>query len=196
MRGAVSCDGGDTVIAKAGITVLWFGWLMVFCSASAVAQSQTTGRIAGTVKDHRGALIVGAEVTVSSKTTAEERKVKTDDRGNYAVPLLPPGMYRISVTANGFKKTETGSVRVFITETSTVEVSLEVGTISEQVVGSGSGPLIRLGRSESGCYLTRVQGNRNSILHRSFHCELDSDTAGTAYYLQTCSKRQQIPTCP
>ena len=110
---------------------------------SVLAQSPTTGRIAGTVKDPHGARIVGAEITVISLATTEERKVKTDDRGNYAMPLLPPGMYRISVTANGFKKTDVESIRVVITETFPLDLNLEVGTISEQVVVSTLGLLIR-----------------------------------------------------
>src|SRR5687767_1722289 len=92
----------------------WIGCLLALCPVSAFSQSQTTGGISGTVKDPHGACIVGAEVTVMSLATTEERKVKTDDRGNYVVPLLPPGMYRISVKANGFKKTDVESIPVVI----------------------------------------------------------------------------------
>ena len=42
------------------------------------------------------------------------------------MPLLSPGTYRVSVTANGFKKTDVDSVRVVITETSTINVDLAV----------------------------------------------------------------------
>jgi len=112
------------VIAKTGILV-WFGWLILFCSASALAQSQTTGRIAGTVKDERGALIGGAAVTVSSNTTAEERKVITDDQGNYTVPLLASGTYRVRVTLSGFAPAVFDPVQVAITETTTVDVDLD-----------------------------------------------------------------------
>ena len=79
------------MIEKNGIALLCFGWLLFLCPSSASAQSQTTGRIAGTVRDQRGALIVGANVTVSSKTTAGERQVTTDNAGNFSVPFLPPG---------------------------------------------------------------------------------------------------------
>src|SRR5207302_7877708 len=65
--------------------------LLLFSSISALAQGGTTGRIAGTVKDTKGAVIAGAEITVVSRATGEERKVIADTTGNYAVPLLPPG---------------------------------------------------------------------------------------------------------
>jgi hypothetical protein len=88
------------------VTVCHLSLVTVF----ALAQSQTTGRIAGTVKDQNGAVIVSAAATVTSLATAEQRKVSTDNAGNYDVSLLPPGTYRVSVTANGFKKTDVESV--------------------------------------------------------------------------------------
>jgi hypothetical protein len=122
------------VIVKTGITVLWLGWLMIFCSPSAFTQSQTTGRIAGTVKDQNGAVVAGSEVTISSQATAEERKVTTDDQGNYTVPLLAPGAYRVRVTAPGFDAALFDSVQVVITETTTVNAELRVaGAIADPV---------------------------------------------------------------
>ncbi len=103
--------------------------------SSITVLAQTTGRIAGTVKDQNGAVIVGAEVAVSSKTTAEERKVTTDGEGNYTVPLLPPGIYRARVAANGFNSALFDSVQVVITETTTVNAELTVaGGIVDQVI--------------------------------------------------------------
>ena len=106
---------------------------LVLPSLSVVAQTQTTGRFAGTVKDKNGAVIVGAEVTVFSKPTGDKRKVTTDSSGNYAVALLPPGIYQIAVTATGFKRTLVDDVEVIITQTTTVDAVLEVGDLKEPV---------------------------------------------------------------
>lgn len=112
------------MISKTGIALLWVSWLMALCTSSAFAQSQTTGRIAGTVKDQRGALIVAANVTVRSNTTAEERHSTTDHEGNYTVPLLPPGTYRVRITANGFAPAVFEPVQVTITETTAVDANM------------------------------------------------------------------------
>src|SRR5438552_17298672 len=112
------------MIARNTIALLCFGWLLFLCPSSSYAQSQTTGGIAGAVKDQRGALIVGANVTVSSKTTAGERQVTTDNAGNFSVPFLPPGGYRVSISANGFNSVVLDSVQVVITETTTVNAQL------------------------------------------------------------------------
>src|SRR6184192_4036202 len=123
------------MIAKNGIALICVGWLLVLCTSSAFAQSQTTGRIAGVVKDQRGALIVGANVTVSSKTTAGERQVTTDNEGNFSVPFLPPGGYRVSISANGFNSVLLDSVQVVITETTTVNAQLTIaGVIADPVM--------------------------------------------------------------
>lgn len=109
---------------KAGIALFWLASLLGFCASSALAQGQTTGRIAGTVKDQKGALVAGAGVAVSSTTTAETRNVTTDNQGTYNVPLLAPGAYRVSVTSRGFAPAVFEPVRVVITETTTVDVDL------------------------------------------------------------------------
>jgi hypothetical protein len=122
------------MIAKTGIA-LWVGGLLALCVSCAFAQSPTTGRIAGTVKDERGALIVGADVTSTSKATAEERRVTTDDQGNYIVPLLPSGAYRVRIRASGFNFLLLDSVQVVITETTTVNAELTpAGVIADPVL--------------------------------------------------------------
>jgi hypothetical protein len=107
--------------------------LLSLCSIPALAQSQTTGRITGTVKDESGAVINGAEVTVTSQATGEERKVMTDSDGNYFVPLLLSGTYTVSITATGFQKFVTNDVKVAITETTTINAILPVGAVQQTV---------------------------------------------------------------
>lgn len=102
--------------------------LILLSTISTLAQTPTTGRIAGTVKDQTGAVIVGAEVWVVSRATGDERKVTTDAQGNYTVPTLPSGVYQLRMTAAGFNQVIFEAVLVVITETTTVEAELFVGT--------------------------------------------------------------------
>ena len=107
---------------------------LILTPLSVLAQSQTTGRIAGEVRDQSGAVIAGATISIVNKSTGEERKSTTDDTGNYIVPLLPPGEYRVSISLAGFKKAVFDNVKVAITETATINATLEVGVISEESV--------------------------------------------------------------
>src|ERR1051326_8299055 len=91
---------------------------------SRVAQSPTTGRIAGTLKDPHGARIVGAQVTITSNATAEQRRVTSDDQGNYSAALLSPGTYIVRIVASGFAPALFAPVPVIITETTPADAEL------------------------------------------------------------------------
>src|SRR5215831_4618651 len=92
-------------------------FLLLVCLIQWPVASQTTGRIGGTVRDQTAAVIVGAEVLVVSKSSGETRRVITDESGSYSIPLLSPGMYRVTITANGFQEVIFADVNVTITET-------------------------------------------------------------------------------
>src|SRR2546422_7802881 len=128
---------------RKAINLLFLFAYFLSLSICALGQSQTTGRIVGTVKDERGAVIVGAEVTVTSLATAVKRKVTTDTEGNYAVPLLPPGAYRVRVTASGFSSDLFDSVQVVITETTTLNTALTVAGMIVDPVTVRAAPLIQ-----------------------------------------------------
>jgi hypothetical protein len=130
------------IARKAASILLPFAFLLL-PSISALAQTQTTGRIAGTVKDQNGAVVVGAEVTAASKATGDERKVTTDSEGNYAAPLLSPGIYRVRVTANGFNSAVFDTVQVVITETTLVNAHLTVAGVIVDPVEVRIAPLIQ-----------------------------------------------------
>lgn len=139
------------MIAK---NLLAVGCLLILCAFSAFAQSQTTGRIAGTVKDQKGALIVGAEITVRNKTTAAERRVTTDDEANFNVPLLTPGNYHVKITASGFAPSVFDPVEVFITETTMLDADLFVA--GPDALAVSVDPIIQ----RDGPQLGRVVGTR------------------------------------
>ncbi|MCM3902893.1 MAG: carboxypeptidase regulatory-like domain-containing protein, partial [Pyrinomonadaceae bacterium] len=109
-------------------------------SATTLAQSQTTGRIAGTVTDEQGAVIVGAEVTAISRTTGEERKVITDREGHFTLSLLPSSTYLVSLTASGFRKALFDDIKVTITETTAINAELAVGALLEESVMVNTAP--------------------------------------------------------
>ena len=123
---------------------------------NALAQTQTTGRIIGTVRDTNGAVIAGAEVTVVSVATNDERKVTTDQTGNFSVPSLAPGEYRVTVSANGFQKSVDENVRVLITETTPSNATMKVALSEETVNINPSAPLLQ----REGAQLGRVVDSR------------------------------------
>jgi hypothetical protein len=97
------------------------------------AQTANTGALTGTITDASGAVVANAEVSVVSEATGATRKAVTGSDGVYRVPLLPPGSYRIQASRGGFKLAVRSGVPVAVTETTGLDIQLEVGATSEVV---------------------------------------------------------------
>src|SRR5438105_4216085 len=138
------------MLAKRTTTLILPFAFLLLASLSALGKGGTTGRIAGSVKDAKGAVIAGAEITVASRATGEERTVIADTTGDYAVLLLPPGHYRVSIKASGFKQALIDDVQVTITQTTVANAELEVGDLKESVTISTVPPLIQNGGPQRG----------------------------------------------
>jgi len=107
--------------------------VVTFCGA-AWAQN---GSITGTVKDPSGAAVAGAAVVVTSPERGINRQTTTNSTGEYNESALSPGSYNIIVSATGFKKFQAKNVTLDVGEKARVDVSLEVGAISTEVIVQG-----------------------------------------------------------
>ena len=85
-----------------------------------------TGQLNGTVVDANGAIILGANVKLTSESTSQVRELVIGDSGNFAFTLLPPGCYKLEVAASGFRTVLIDDVRVNITQTTSLTIQLEV----------------------------------------------------------------------
>jgi outer membrane receptor protein involved in Fe transport len=103
------------------------------CVSPALAQSASTGALTGTVTDPSGGSIANATVTATSLGTGQSRTTTTDASGSYKLSLLPPGDYSVKISASGFKTAEVPSITVNVTETPTLNRSLEIGATTQSV---------------------------------------------------------------
>ncbi len=78
--------------------------------AQIFAQSNISGDISGTVTDPSGAAVSNAQVTVTNKATGQVKTAVTGASGDYRVPLLSPGAYKILINATGFEGTSSDAV--------------------------------------------------------------------------------------
>lgn len=115
------------------------------------------GTFNGTVSDPSGAVVAGATVKVLNPATGVESTNTTTDAGVYRMPYLSPGVYRISVTAPGFKTAVRENVVLAVAQTLTVDFSLDVGNLSDQVTVSSDPPLIETGTAEIGSYVSKKE---------------------------------------
>ena len=108
--------------------------VLTFC----VAGWAQTGSITGTVKDPSGAAVQGATVVVSSPDKGINREMQTNSTGDYNQSGLTPGVYDITVTAPGFKKYQAKAMKLDVAEKARVDVNLQVGAATTEVVVEGT----------------------------------------------------------
>ena len=115
--------------------------LLVTLAASVSAQ-QFSGTLRGTVLDSTGGILPGAEIAIVHIETNETHTVLADSNGSYIAPQLKPGLYRITVTMNGFKTAAINEVKVDVQQTRNVDITLQVGQAAELVTVLGTGGTI------------------------------------------------------
>ena len=118
---------------------LAFGLLLALLGCTGACLAQDTGTFTGTVHDSTGATVAGAQVTVSNSSIGLNKPVTSNADGDWVVPYLPAGTYSISVEAKGFKKYEAKDVALRVGQKARVDVTLEVGAITNEVVVAGEG---------------------------------------------------------
>lgn len=100
---------------------------------SALYAQQTTGGVSGLVTDASGGGVANVPVTLSSSATGFTRTVTSNGNGEYAIPDVEPGVYKVSVNAPNFKAFVANSVQVNVATTNTVNAQLQIGDTSETV---------------------------------------------------------------
>jgi hypothetical protein len=123
----------------------------VLLPVAALAQSQAiNGTIEGTLKDSSGGMMPGVTVTIRNMDTGAERVVVTNLQGLYRAPLLPLGTYRVTAELSGFKKFDQTGIVLSAGDTRIVDVTLEVGAMTEIISVQADAAVVDLGKIDVG----------------------------------------------
>ena len=109
-----------------------------------------TAEIFGTVRDASGALIPGASVTLTNVDTGIESTTVTDEIGNYDFFSVKVGRYSIEVEAAGFSKASLADISANVNARQRVDVTLQVGLVSESVEVVDTPTILETDSSEHG----------------------------------------------
>lgn len=132
------------------------------------AQTAGTGAISGIVSDQSGAVVSGATITVTSQSTGAKWTAVSSSRGNYVVPLLPPGAYRLNATQPGFKESTYSDIAVNVTETKALNISLQVGNVHEIVQVDTTAEQLQTESSALGNVTTRDMVENLPLVTRNY----------------------------
>lgn len=142
--------------------------LLLSAPVEAGAQSQAlNGQIEGTVSDPAGAVVPNASITATNVETGTARAVTSDESGIYRIPLLPLGAYRLVVEAANFKRLVREGVTLSAGQTATVNLSLEAGAISEEVIVTSDVPLADPGKIDVGRVMTSTEVHNLPLVSRN-----------------------------
>lgn len=131
------------------------GLVLTGVQSSYAQSAQITGR----VTDPSGAVVSGAEISVSNVETKLQKVSVTNEVGIYVVPFLTPGTYTMKVTQQGFKSITRPDTKLEVDQVARIDFTLEVGDTTESVTVSESAPLIQ---SESGS-IGQVVGHKKVV---------------------------------
>ena len=143
---------------------------LVVVAAPALSSAQdATGRIYGTVYDPQGAVIPGAQITVTNTATQDSRVSSTDKEGLFQVLALPIGNYKVTAEHAGFRTVVSAEQKLLINQALRIDFKMQVGAANQTVeVGAEAAPVetvnATLGQSITGRTLTNMPLNGRDVL--------------------------------
>jgi hypothetical protein len=108
--------------------------------SSFVSLAQTyRSQVAGDVTDPSGAVVTGADVTITDLARNASQTTKTNSAGHYVFPSVAPGTYKLTITKPGFRRFVVSTLTVSVAKNLTQDAKLDVGTTSEVVEVQSTG---------------------------------------------------------
>ena len=116
--------------------------VLAVCALSAMAQSNTTGAINGSVTNPNKEVVTGATVTAKNNGTNKEATATTDDNGGFKITNLDPGTYTVTVNASGFAPFTNAGIVVEVGRSTPIEVGLSLQGVTGTVQVTAEAPVI------------------------------------------------------
>src|SRR5712691_4712775 len=107
---------------------------LVIASAGLLhAQGGAYGTILGTVTDNSGAVVANAGIDVTNIGTNVSKHTETTSSGDFTVPYLAPGIYRVTVQSQGFQKSVVDNITLVVGQEARANVIMKPGAVTESV---------------------------------------------------------------
>src|SRR6266853_2369243 len=131
--------------------------IFVLVTAGTAFSQSDRGTIAGTVLDSSGAVVQGANITATGANTGAIYRTTSTDTGAYLMPDMQVGIYNITITAAGFKISEQKGLVVQINTTSSLDITLQPGAITDTLTVLADIPTIQTETSDIGTVVSERQ---------------------------------------
>ena len=132
---------------------------MLLAAPQCFGQAVAVGSLSGQVTDASGALMSGAEVTVTQTETQFNRTVTTDAQGHYLLSNLPVGPYLLSVKAQGFKTYEQRGIVLQVGSNVQANAAMQIGAVSENIEVSAGASMVETQKNAVAQVINQTQIN-------------------------------------
>src|SRR6267378_2659548 len=141
---------------------------LMMANGAANAQ-ESTAELRGRVLDAQGGALPGVTITITNQATGVYRDVVSNGDGTYFATALAPGTYAIAAELVGFKKYIRSDVRLDLGHTTTLDLALEIGGLTESVTVSAETPLVdttskQIGRT-TGAIINAISKQGTNAFH-------------------------------
>src|SRR5438128_2793789 len=146
-------------------------WLLSFLavfSTAALAQQGQFAAMQGRILDESGAALPGVTVVVTHQGSGVFRQAVSNPDGSYYVTGIVPGTYRITAELSGFRKYERSDITLQIGNTATLDITLAVGGLEENVTVTGESPLLDVTSKQIGANIGQAELTALPILNRNW----------------------------
>jgi hypothetical protein len=142
--------------------------LLLFTGSAVKAQSGFEAQVRGTITDPSGALIVGANVTLTNTSTNVPQTTKTDEKGLYTFNGLRPDKYDLFVESSGFRRAESKGIVLADSQQAVINVTLQIGSVSSSVSVTEAAPLLDTGSATLGTTISGDTTRQIPLYGRSY----------------------------
>jgi len=150
------------------VMLLGAACVLLTVTSGSVVFGQVTGTIVGTVTDSTGALVPKVTIAATNKSTGFVRTDVTGTGGEYTIPLLPVGVYEVKAELTGFKTEIRPNIVVQVEAQQRVDMTLQVGAISEQVTVTGEAAMLQTDSATVGEVVNDTQMEKLPLNGRNF----------------------------
>jgi len=146
-----------------GAILLW-----LIAGLSQMPAQVTTATILGRVTDSTGAIVPGVSITIRNVETGITRTVTADEQGRYRATQLAVGHYEVAAEAAGFQTLVRSGIELTVGREATLDLTLQVGAVSESMTVTGEAPLIESTKAEVAGLVSEKQMSDLPLNGRSY----------------------------
>jgi hypothetical protein len=156
------------IFAKASLGGMTVGICVILVLRPSAPAQVGTAAISGLITDASGAVVPTAQITLVSTLQQFTRETVSNSAGQYVIPAIPPGRYKLAVKASGFRDETITNIELSAGQASTLNAALRVAEATEQITVVDAPPLLQTANATVGSLVVQQKITELPLAGRNF----------------------------